>query len=198
MHQEQIDEYIRQNRDRYTHEAIRQQLTAAGHDPAAIDAAWDRLAATAAVTAAVTARPAGWRPGWREFLVLLVVGALGAAAVWAGYDYGAGVIAPVVYAVILTIGFGIAKLISVLIDQGRTTLAVVLLGIAALVTAYLGIINDLSSVAVAAAAVLVLLAIGLLAFGERNRGLVATIAAGLPILVWLVVTGTCYAPLYTT
>ena len=193
MDQERIDEYIRLNRERYTREAIRQQLTAAGHDPAAIDAAWERLAATAPASP----EPVGWRPGWREFLVLLVVGAIGAAIVWAGGDYGAGVIAPAVYAVIFTIGFGIAKLTSILIDQGRSTVAAVLLGIAAVVTAYLGIMYGLSMVAVAAAVVLGLLAIGLLVVGDRNRGLLAMVAAGLPILVWLAVTGTCYAPLVT-
>jgi hypothetical protein len=191
----QIDEYIRQNRDRYGPEAIRQQLTAAGHDPAAIDAAWERVGASSTTPA----RPAGWRPGWREFLVLLVVGAIGAALVWATYagSYGGGLIAPIVYAVIFTIGFGLAKLISVLIDQGRSNAAAVLLAIAAALTAYLGIINGLSVIAVAAAAALGLLAIGLFVFGGRNRDVLATIGAGLPILVWLVVTGTCYAPLFT-
>lgn len=193
MDQERVDEYIRLNRDRYTREAIRQQLTAAGHDPAAVDAAWERLVASSPASS----QTVGWRPGWREFLVLLVAGAIGAALVWAGGAYGAGVIAPAVYAVIFSIGFGIAKLTSILIDQGRTTVAVVLLASAAAVTAYLGIINGLSAVSLAAAAVLGLLAIGLLAFGARNRGLIATMAAGLPILVWLVLTGTCYAPLYT-
>ncbi len=42
-----------------------------------------------------------------------------------------------------------------------------------------------------------LLAIGLFAFGGRNRGALVTIGAGLPILAWLAVTGTCYAPLFT-
>ena len=42
----QIDEDIRQNRDRDTREAMRQQLTAAGHDPAAVDAAWERVEAS--------------------------------------------------------------------------------------------------------------------------------------------------------
>ena len=129
--------------------------------------------------------------------MLLAVGAIGAALVWAGGDYGAGVIAPIVYAVIFSIGFGIAKLTSILIDQGRSTAAAVLLGIAAAVTAYLGITNGLSAVAVAAAVGLGLLAIGLLAFGGRNPGLLAGVGAGLPILVWLIVTGTCYAPLFT-
>ena len=38
---EQIRDYIRANRDRYTREAIRGQLLAAGHDPARVDAIWD-------------------------------------------------------------------------------------------------------------------------------------------------------------
>ena len=193
MDQELIDEYIRQNRGRYTREAIRQQLTESGHDPAAVDAAWDRLAASSPASM----RTDGWRPGWREFLVLLVVGAIGAALVWAGGDYGAGVIAPIVYAVIFSIGFGIAKLTSILVDQGRMAVAAALLALAAVVTGYLGIINDLSTAGVGATALLGLLAIGLFVFGDRNRGLLAAIAAGLPILVWLVVTGTCYTPLYT-
>jgi hypothetical protein len=193
MDPQQIDEYIRQNRERYTREAIRQQLTAAGHDTAAIDAGWERVEASLTTPA----RAAGWRPGWREFLVLLVVGAVGAAIVWASEPYGAGVIAPVVYAIILSIGFGIAKVTSILIDQGRSTVAAVLLGIGAVVTGYLGVINVLSAITVAAAVMLGLVAIGQFAFGDRNRGLLATIGAGLPILVWLVVTGTCYAPLFT-
>lgn len=42
-----IDEYVRANRDRYTHEAIREQLIAAGHDPATVDAALERAATPA-------------------------------------------------------------------------------------------------------------------------------------------------------
>jgi hypothetical protein len=40
-----IRDYIRANRDRYTKEAIRDQLLAAGHDQSAIDAAWQQVAA---------------------------------------------------------------------------------------------------------------------------------------------------------
>lgn len=193
MDPQQIDEYIRQNREQYTREAIRQQLTASGHDSAAITAAWERVEASSTTPARAT----GWRPGWREFLVLLVVGAIGAAIVWASEPYGAGVIAPIVYAIILSIGFALAKLTSILIDQGRSTVAGVLLGIAAVVTGYLGIINGLSAITVAAAALLGILAIGLFVLGDRTRGPLATIGAGLPILTWLLVTGTCYAPLFT-
>jgi hypothetical protein len=42
-----ITDYIRANRDRYTREAIRAQLIAAGHDSAAIDAAWDEVGRSA-------------------------------------------------------------------------------------------------------------------------------------------------------
>lgn len=38
-----MDDYIRANRDRYTREATTRQLEAAGHDPAEIAAAWERL-----------------------------------------------------------------------------------------------------------------------------------------------------------
>ena len=38
-----IADFIRDNRRRYTREAIRQQLIEAGHDPAAIDATWAAL-----------------------------------------------------------------------------------------------------------------------------------------------------------
>lgn len=39
-----IDTYIRDNRDRYTRAALDEKLRAAGHDDAAIDAAWARAA----------------------------------------------------------------------------------------------------------------------------------------------------------
>jgi hypothetical protein len=42
-----ITDYIRANRDRYTPEALRARLIAAGHDSAAIDAAWDEVTRTA-------------------------------------------------------------------------------------------------------------------------------------------------------
>ncbi len=37
-----IREYIRANMRRHTREAIREQLIAAGHDPSAVDAAWEQ------------------------------------------------------------------------------------------------------------------------------------------------------------
>lgn len=65
-----IRDYIRANGDRYTREAIREQLIDAGHSPEDVDRAWEELAAT---------EP---RPGSPRFnglavfaVVLLVMGA---------------------------------------------------------------------------------------------------------------------------
>lgn len=125
---------------------------------------------------------------------MLVVGTIGAALVWAGGDYGSGVIAPVIYAFVLSIGFGVAKLTSLLVDQGRSTTAAVLLGIAALVAGYMTIINGPSLINVGVTAVTGVAAVALFLFGNQNQPLFGTIGAVIPILLWLVVTGTCYAP----
>ncbi len=187
-----IDEYIRQNRGRYTTEAIRDQLVAAGHDRGAVDAALEPFAPPIA-----TPTLAGWRPGWREFLVLVVLGAIGAAIVWASEPYGAGAIAPVVYAVLVSIGFGLAKLISLVIDRGSSGAASVLLGLVAIGTIYLAIINSFSPIALGVAAVALVLALLLLAFRGRNQRIAGMIGAALPLIVWLAITGTCYSPLFT-
>lgn len=184
-----IDEYIRANQARYTREAVRQQLVAAGHDPASIDAAWERVSASERAP-----RSTGWRPGWREFLVLLVLGTIGAAILWAGESYGAGVIAPVMYAIVLSIGFGAAKLTSILIDHGRSTTAAVLLAIAAVVGIYMTIINGPSLINVGVTAATGIAAVALFLFGNSNQRLFGMIGAVVPILIWLVVTGSCYAP----
>jgi len=68
-----IHDYIRANRDRYTKEAIRDQLLAAGHEQAAIDEAWQQI-----VAEATPARPEG------SNLSLYV---------WILYWLGAGIIA---------------------------------------------------------------------------------------------------------
>jgi uncharacterized membrane protein YccC len=186
----QIEEYIREHQGRYTREAMREQLVAAGHSQAAVDSALDQAAASSAQ------RAAGWRPGWREFLILLVLGAIGAAIAWANEPYGAGAIAPVVYAIILAMGFGIGKLVSILIDGGNSRAAGALLALVAAGGVYLGVINGMSPIALAIAAVAGVLAVLLFTVGPRHRGLSGSIGAGLPIVVWLVVTGTCMSPLF--
>jgi hypothetical protein len=39
----EIDDYLRANRDRFTRQALTKTLVDAGHDPAAVEAAWSRL-----------------------------------------------------------------------------------------------------------------------------------------------------------
>jgi hypothetical protein len=68
-----IADYIRVNRDKYTREAIRDQLLAAGHAPGAIDEAWRALEAEPLAEApGTTARKV--RTGWA--IVLYAAGLL--------------------------------------------------------------------------------------------------------------------------
>jgi hypothetical protein len=68
-----IADYIRANRDKYTRDAIRGQLLAAGHTPDAIDEAWRVLEAEPlAVPPGTTARKV--RTGWA--IVLYAAGLL--------------------------------------------------------------------------------------------------------------------------
>jgi hypothetical protein len=41
----ELDDYLRANRDAYTRDALTQRLVDAGHDPAAVEAAWSRIEA---------------------------------------------------------------------------------------------------------------------------------------------------------
>jgi hypothetical protein len=85
-----IEEYLIANRERYTREALTGKLVAAGHDPAAVEAAWARIAGG-------DSPPPGWGTGGRAtpsragagtyLLIVLVVlafgfvGLLGAAGI---------------------------------------------------------------------------------------------------------------------
>jgi hypothetical protein len=55
----EIDRYIQDHRDRFTRAALDEKLRAAGHDDAAIEAAWARAAAGDNEAAAVPRTPAG-------------------------------------------------------------------------------------------------------------------------------------------
>ena len=76
---QQISDYIAANRQRYTRDAITQQLEAAGHPREAIDAAWDRSASTEAGAApdvpagATKSQKEASAPPGREAMVLYVV-----------------------------------------------------------------------------------------------------------------------------
>jgi hypothetical protein len=187
----EVDEYIRANRDRYTREAITAHLVAAGHDRAAVEAAWQRAEAPPGAAA----RPTGWRPRWAEFFVLVILGAIGAAIVWAEEPYGAGGIAPVVYVIIVTIGFALGKAISLLVDAGNGLTAAVMLALVAIGGAFLSLTSALPWVALAVALLAGIPALLLIYLRGNPRG-AGMVGALVPVLVWLAVTGTCYAPLY--
>lgn len=76
-----IDEYIRNNRARYTDVAIRATLMAAGHDPAEIDEAFRRLGSAppeaSAAALAVKGMSALLAFGWLLFILGGIIGLLG-------------------------------------------------------------------------------------------------------------------------
>lgn len=186
---DRIDTYIRENRARYTPEGIRRQLLAAGYESSAIDAAWERPGGEPAPV------PIGWRPRWREFLILVVLGVVGTAVVWAGEPYGSGVIAPVVYVIVVSMGFAIAKGFSLMVDGGSILFPAIILGLVAIAA---GVSTVIGSTPLVSGGILVLAgvpALLLLYMRATNPGGAGVVGAALPILVWLAVTGTCYTPL---
>jgi hypothetical protein len=88
-----IREYILANRDKYTKEAIRDQLLAAGHDQTAIDHAWQAVGADASSTP---------EPPSRAGIVTYVL-------VW--YVLGALITLPIA----LSVGFGVFLLLYVIV-----------------------------------------------------------------------------------
>jgi hypothetical protein len=79
----EIDEYLRANRDAYTRDALTSTLIDEGHDPAEIEAAWARL--DAADGERPHPGPPAGRPGLGTFLLI------GAAVVGYGYVTSLGV-----------------------------------------------------------------------------------------------------------
>jgi len=97
-----IADFIRDNRRRYTREAIRQQLIEAGHDPAAIDATW---AALDAPDPDATAGEGFWGRFW-----LILLGLNG--AVFLLVFLTTGMVANFVLAVVLAIALIIGALMA--------------------------------------------------------------------------------------
>lgn len=188
----EIDDYIAANRSRYTREAITERLTAAGHEPAEIEAAWRRADATPDGGRG----DRGWRLGWREFVVLAAMGAIGAALVWSQSSYGGAVIAPIVYLILVSVCMGLGKVLSRAVDGGsRLAVAVGLLVLAA-AGAFLAFQSALPLVAAGVVVLLGAPALGLLLLGEDRRT-AGMIGAALPIIAWLGLTATCLSPLVT-
>lgn len=96
-----IVEYIHTNRDRYTREAITDQLVAAGHDRADVDATWAELAA-ASSDPDRTIGPRFWRYFWiwvaATYIVTFLAVVLATGMLTGG---GGGGIVALIYAVAL-------------------------------------------------------------------------------------------------
>ena len=85
--------YLREYRERYTREALTNQLIAQGHDPAAVEAAWARLTAEDAGGWSAAPRPSDTGGGTIAGVVimsLLIVGTYGLAIALTLLLVGAG------------------------------------------------------------------------------------------------------------
>jgi hypothetical protein len=191
---EQIADYIQQNRDRYTREAITDQLIKAGHNPSAIEEAW--AMSNAALEAAADARP---RYG-RFTLALLAIGGLATFVIWSGlYSTGGGGLATLSYLItgLVAIGIGIA-----LTRAASGGAWVVVLALAVLSTfglLWVALANSAygyGAVAFLAPAIAALAAVSVIAV-HRYQVQVPYLAYALPVLGWLTVTGICMSPLLT-
>jgi hypothetical protein len=67
-----LDEYLRANRDAFTREALTRRLVEAGHDPAAVEASWARIQEEESGAGPRAAGPPR-RPGIGTFLLILAV-----------------------------------------------------------------------------------------------------------------------------
>ena len=188
-----IDSYIREHSEQYTRAAMREQLITAGHDPAAIDEALDRAEVERQAPAARS-----WRLGQLGFLLLVGLGTVGAGVVWAGQPYGAGGIAAVIYAVVAAIALGVGWLVSWLVDRGHVSVVAGLFALAGGVALYSLAIGGGGTIGMLALLGCVTMAAALLILRRYRPGWAGALAAAVPILLWLIVTGTCYSPVFTT
>lgn len=117
-----IDEYIRENRERYTGDAIRGQLIASGHDPQAVDEAIQRLGLSAPAAPATAARPsiAGMSAlvafGWLLFIVGGIAGLLGMAL---ASSFGSSGSLPIFLIGYVAVGLAIALLLQWAVPRFR-------------------------------------------------------------------------------
>lgn len=191
---EQIAQYIRENRDRYTRQAINDQLKAAGHDARSIDEAW------AVVGAAERPDPELPRVRYRSLVLILVI--LGGVAAFIAGSSGPYVgplwaISYVISAlIVMGIGIGMTRAAS-----GSGWIAVVVLAGLAWAAALWVTATTVAAggdplpgfLATGVAAVVTLTAFAV----HRYRQAVPLLAYALPVLGWLAITGVCVSPLLT-
>lgn len=122
----EIEAYLREHRSKYTTDALRQQLIAAGHDAAEVDAALREAGATRGEQ---LSESGGRRGRFWLWAIGLHVGALAVATVWilngsTSQTYVG--IAVVVLGIVLLIGLGISGLIGrALLGRGMGVAVVV-------------------------------------------------------------------------
>jgi hypothetical protein len=187
-----ILEFIRATRDRYTREAITDRLQAAGHEPDAIQRAWQVSDADAP---SATRWRRDWRPGWAEGLALVGLGAVGAYVVWRDEPYGAGGIAPFVYVGAASLAFGVGKGGSMLVDRDQRMWAAIGAGLIIASLLYVAVAAPPGAVGIGAFIGAFAFGAAVLALGFAHQRVSGFAGAALPILAWLVVTGVCYSPL---
>jgi len=181
-----IRDYIRANRDRYTREAITAQLAAGGHDPDDIEAAWDETE-----RAGSPPEPTGPVAAW-VLAILIVLGVVAVFVTWRNQSYGANVIAPIVYAIATSIAVAASYGIARLAQRGAARAAAVWLGFFGLASAVLFWLLTLWPIAIGLLVVFGASAVVLSRSGTMGRGVM--VVSWLPLLIWLVSTGTCVAP----
>jgi hypothetical protein len=152
----EIERYIRENRDRYTREAIERSLREAGHEQAAIDAAWaeverdatpaaeaDTADVAADATSAAVVQPRSWRAqvlnDWRFWVTALVTAVIVGGVPWvlaAGLqDANAGII----FGLIATVVVVIAAVVLLIMHEVRAV-AFGLLGGLALIAGFIALL----------------------------------------------------------
>jgi hypothetical protein len=181
----QIVAYIRQHHATYAREAITDALRSAGFDLEEIKRGWAAIE--------VQVEPQHLQPSWQLMLWLLALGTLGAFAVWQPQQFNVGWIAATIYFAVAGIALAIGYAVVWLADRGHTLIAalsVVVIGLAL----GLFIAGGTTLIMLVIAALFLAIALALLLAGPRRRQ-AGLIAASVPVLLWLVVTGTCYAPL---
>ncbi len=107
----ELDDYLRANRDSFTREALTRRLVEEGHDPADVEAAWARIESKPisqwAPSGAPVDPPTGHAGIGTRLLVVLSILVYGGAIVLAGFaiSYGGGIsILMIVYIVAMLFG----------------------------------------------------------------------------------------------
>jgi hypothetical protein len=147
-----IDAYLREHMGRYTHQALDAQLRAAGHDDAAIAAAWQRVTGVGAWAGPPPVQPSG-AAGFLYILgVIAIVIAYGGSALLAGlgafvfasssgelFSGQSGALVLVAYTVAVVVAAVVAFRFLTRVDKRRRGVLPMLGAIAVVAVVYIGL-----------------------------------------------------------